>query len=155
MKINSLILFHIRKLVNLSYYPAIEYMIANHFTQIGSGCESVVFTKKGFDYVIKLQHSPFFNTNSSTEVPCTKHFANQKAFAWEKGGGSACKIIVQEKVDQVFGSIPYLDRKPMIKKFSAFTKFLKDKFEVRDTHDGNIGLIKGRFVVFDWTVGEG
>ena len=147
MKFNSILLFHIRKLSKLSYYNAEKYLIKNDFIKIGSGCESVVYSKRGFDYVIKLQFSPFGNSGSKSDIPHPKHFANQQVFE-----GDDYNLIIQEKVNKLPKNV-HSHNHPMQKKFSKFVAFLENTFHVGDTHAGNIGYKNGKFVIFDWTTG--
>ena len=147
MKFNSILLFHIRKLRNLSFYNAEKYLIKNDFIKIGCGCESVVYSKRGFDYVIKLQFSPFGNSGSKEDIPHPKHFANQQVFE-----GHGYNLIIQEKVDKLPKGV-HTCKHPLEKRYNKFVAFLENTFRVGDTHSGNIGYKNGKFIIFDWTNG--
>lgn len=139
-------MFHVRKLMKLSFNDSKEYLIKNGFTNIGSGCESVVYSKKGFEYVIKLQHDAFNCSGTKEEIPCSKHFADQLVF--DHFTNDMIKIVIQEKVDKVVGNISNWNRN---KNFHKFVAFVEKKFRIGDTHEGNIGIKNGKFLVFDWT----
>jgi hypothetical protein len=146
MKLNSLIRYHINKLIKLDYYKAIDYLQNKGFNMIGSGCESVVFSRKGFDYVIKLQHSPFSQSGTDRDIPDDNHFASTKVF---KGNGM--NIIIQEKVEHTVNK----HYSKYITRFRKFRSFVEKNFGVSDIHDENVGIIRGRMIVFDWTFGGG
>jgi hypothetical protein len=135
----------VRKLQELSLHNAQQYLIKNNFTKIGSGCESVVFSKKGFDYVIKLQYDAFTYSGTKKEIPCEKHFTKQLVF---NHSTDTISIIIQEKVDQVVVNTRNWRSN---KRFHKFVEFVERRFYVGDTHEGNIGIKNGKFLVFDWT----
>lgn len=138
-------MFHVRKLMKLSFYNSKEYLIKNGFDKIGSGCESVVYSKKGFEYVIKLQHDAFTYSGTKEEIPCSKHFADQLVF---DSANDMIRIVIQEKVDKVVVNTPNWKSD---KNFHKFVAFVEKKFRIGDAHEGNIGIKNGRFIVFDWT----
>ena len=143
MKINSLIRYHVEKLKNLSLYGAKEYLARNQFHCIGSGCEAVVYSRKGFDYVIKLHYSPFSNSGVDKGIPSDKHFANQIAYKVSYGN-----IIIQEKCD----SVVRINIKKHGINFKKFRRWVEEKYKVSDIHTDNVGIRNGKFVVFDWTL---
>ena len=148
MKINSLIQFHINKLLALSSLcKAQEYLMNNGFIRIGCGCESVVYSKVGFEYVIKIQFSAFTHSGSKKDIPSSKHFTNQVVYK-----GEVFNVIVQEKIEKVYGDMKGTRDKPIHKRFKKFVEFVEKNFGVSDIHVDNVGLNKGRFVVFDWTI---
>lgn len=141
MKINSLIRYHIEKLRNLYLDEAKEYLSNNGFKMIGSGCESVVYSKKGFEYVIKLNYCPFSNTGIHVDIPSDKHFAKYLTFTTSFG-----HLIIQEKCEV----LKYRDRN--ITNFKKFRKWVEAKYSVSDIHFENVGVINGRFLVIDYTL---
>ena len=141
MKLNSLILFHVRNIKNLSYTDARNYLLNKGFKQIGSGCESVVYSRKGFDYVIKLQSDAFSDSAMHSDIPDSVHFVPTKVIEAKE-----FNIIIQEKVEHTVGTY----YRKYSKRYSKFRKFMEEKFKCTDIHDENIGILKGRMVVFDW-----
>lgn len=124
---------------------AYKYLKSKGFDKIGRGCESDVYSRKGYEYVIKIQRS----YGGLKKVPCDKHFANLKFFKGEHG----FNVMVQEKcegfkIDEYpTGSVP---ETKVYKKWKKFSKFLQNKFDVSDTQDFNMGLKNGRLVSIDW-----
>lgn len=141
MQLNSLVMYHVKKLIELDHDEAKNYLCDNGFTRIGSGMESVVYSRKGFEYVIKIQYDPFNNSGMHHNVPNEKHFVPTLVF---KGKGKV-NIIVQTKCDK--GRVDYFDQN-----YQKFHRFVRDKFKISDIHEGNVGTIKGRMYVFDWNV---
>ena len=77
----------------------IDYLKSKGFTKIGSGCESVVYSKEGFEYVIKIVYDAF--TYSGNKTPFDSiHFAKSKSFPT-----NSILLTVQEKVDEALGNI--------------------------------------------------
>ena len=151
MKLNSLILYHVKNLLKISNDSnspntirniSKNYLLSKGFDKIGSGCESVVYSKEGFDYVIKIVYDPF--TYSGNKKPLDSiHFARTRSFTT-----NSIIITIQEKVDKVvgFGCVANLR-----KRYDKFYKFMEKKYDISDVHEENVGLIKGRMVVFDYT----
>jgi hypothetical protein len=140
MELNSIILYHIRKIKDLDYRSARNYL-NKRFSVIGSGQESVVFSRKGFDYVIKLQHNPFNNSGTKVDIPDSVHFIPTKVIECR-----SFNIIIQKKVDHTVCGKYYTYQK----RFEKFRLFMEKKFSVSDIHDENVGIVNGRMVVFDW-----
>jgi len=141
MKLNSLILFHVRNIKNLHYTDARNYLLNKGFNQIGSGCESVVYSRKGFDYVIKLQSNAFSESGMHSDIPDSVHFIPTKVIKT-----SRFNIIIQQKVEHTVGTY----YKKYQRRYQKFRNFMEKKFNCSDIHDHNIGIVRGRMVVFDW-----
>lgn len=143
MKMNSLIQYHIKNISSMTRYDAMHYLSEKRFDQIGSGCESVVYSRKGCEYVIKLCHDPFYNSGNTMDIPDLKHFANRIVIKTEH-----FSIVVQEKVNEMVSAnyCRYSNR------FKVFSRWVRSKYKVRDIHDNNVGLVRGRFVVIDWNM---
>ena len=146
MKLNSLIRYHVNKLIKLDYHKANQYLVNKGFINIGSGCESIVYSRKGFDYVIKLQFSPFTQTGMDRDIPSDNHFAATEVFK-----GNNMNIIIQEKVEHTVCS--QYDK--YITRFRKFRSFVEKNFGVSDIHDENVGIIRGKMIVFDWNFAGG
>jgi hypothetical protein len=139
MKLNSLVMYHVKKILGMSKDDAKNYLTDNGFSRIGHGEESIVYSRKGFEYVIKIQYEAFHNSGTNAdEVPSDKHFVPTMVFRGDK-----FNIIVQKKCDD--RRVDYFD-----KRYQKFQRFVRDKFSVSDIHEKNVGLIKGRMYVFDW-----
>ena len=153
MKFNPLILYHIKNLSKFGNDPYLDkreacnkcqdYLVLKGFKRVGSGCESVVYSKKGFEYVIKIVYDPFEHSGSKEPLNAF-HFANSKSFKTR-----TIHIVIQEKVMPLddWNNKPFPNAK-----IKAFRKFMVKKYGVGDLHSGNIGIIKGRLVVFDYTL---
>jgi RIO-like serine/threonine protein kinase len=148
MKLNSVTMFLVNKLLQMTdIEKAYEYLESKGFNVIGRGCESTVYSRKGYEYVIKIQRS----YNEIKEVPCDKHFANLQYFK----GNHEFNVMIQEKCEKFkvdlwpFETSERMETK-IYKKYVKFVKFLHNKFDVCDTHDFNMGLKNGKLVSIDW-----
>lgn len=148
MKLPSLVMYHVRKIVSMSTYEARDYLKKAGFKQIGCGCESVVFSREGFDYVIKIQFSPFYNspTNKDNHDESKTIVPNEHAFVktWVFQGINP--IIVQEKVEHTIED----KWNDYAGKFRKYVKKARALYNIQDLHEGNVGVIRGRLVIFDW-----
>lgn len=146
MKLNTLVMYHVRKLMALnSYRKAYDYLTNAGFDEIGSGCESKVYSRKGFEYVIKIkiQFNPFeCSAIHDEDVPNEKHFASMAIFK-----SQAFNVIVQQKCET---TVDKMWRKFDIRKFNKYSEKMEQKYKVQDVHAGNVGIIKGRFIIIDW-----
>ena len=147
MKLNSVTTFIVNKIIGMSYEDATEYLESMGFSIIGRGCESVVYSKKGFEYVIKLQ-----TWQKPKSVPCDKHFANQVMFDGGANGNYEFNVIVQEKCVSIKPAGFKEATSPLYKRCEKFKKFLENKFNVWDIHDFNMGIRNGRLVSIDWNM---
>lgn len=141
MNINSAMLYVIDRIQNLTFRNAMNWMVEHNFTRCGSGCESVVYTRDGFDYVIKIQYSAFTLSGVKVDNPSPKHFMETEVVYCED-----FNIIIQKKVTPLddLMHIPWTA-------FEKFKDFILRKFpNVTDVHCGNCGLLNGRMVVIDW-----
>lgn len=146
MKLNSVTRFLVNKLIKMdNKEDAYEYLESMGFDRIGMGSESTVYSRKGYDYVIKIQRY-----GGIKRVPCNTHFANQESFE-----GKNFNVIVQEKCEKfVVDKWPHNSNDNIetvtYKRWKKFSKFLSDNFKVYDNHDFNMGIKKGRLVSIDW-----
>jgi RIO-like serine/threonine protein kinase len=124
----------------MSCEDAKEYLESMGFSIIGKGRESVVYSKKGFEYVIKLQ-----TWQKTKRVLCDKHFANQVTF-----NSDSFNVIVQEKCEKFELPYPYIETSKPYKKWQKFKLFIEKKFDVGDLYDFNMGLRNGKLVSIDW-----
>lgn len=112
------------------------------FDRIGAGCEANVYSRNGFEYVIKIVYDPHAGNNSSShgKSPNPKHFVEGYTFELPNDN----YIVVQKKVITKKGL--WRD-----KKYNKFRKFLGKKFpNISDVIGDNCGYLNGRLVCFDW-----
>jgi RIO-like serine/threonine protein kinase len=145
MKLNSLVIYHVNKLSTLEFEDARDYLISVGFNQIGSGCESVVYSRKGFDYVIKLHYSPFTFSGMKRDIPSEKHFVPTVVFR-----RNDFNIVIQKKVEHTVCA----KYEKFAKRYKEFVKRMEKTYQVSDIHDENVGVIKGRFWIFDWNTAD-
>jgi hypothetical protein len=143
----SVVMFHINKIydLNLTLTQAKNYLVNNGFYQIGSGCESVVYSRKGFEFVIKLTYSPHSgnSVDNIRNIPSLKHFVPGWSF-----DGENFFIVVQKKVKEN----PHTWNSNTYKRYKNFVKMLKKKFPtVDDVCAFNCGIENGVIKCFDWT----
>lgn len=139
MKLNSVTTFLVNKIITMDIKESYDYLKSIGYEVIGCGAESTVFSRKGYEYVIKIQRS-----RSIKHVLSDIHFANQKTFE-----GENFNVIVQEKCEKFVAEWNIPDT-PEYKRWDKFQKFLYNKFNVIDRHDFNMGLKNGRLVSIDW-----
>lgn len=146
MKLNSVTRFLVEKILKMSEDNAYEYLKNRGFDLIGKGSESYVYSRKGFEYVIKIQHN-YGGYVKVKHVPCDKHFANQEYFH-----GKEFNVIIQEKCERftIGDRWDHTYNHTLFNRWRRFSKFLQDKFNVGDTHDFNMGTKNGRLVSIDW-----
>jgi hypothetical protein len=138
----SVVMFHVNKIYDLNLNQAKTYLRKNGFYQIGSGCESVVFSRDGFEYVIKLTYCPHRgnSVDNIRNIPSPKHFVPGWSFE-----GDSFFIVVQRKIKES----PYHWGH---KRYTNFLKMIKKKFPtVSDVCEFNCGLDNGTMKCFDWT----
>lgn len=115
------------------------------FVLIGSGSESDVYSRTGFDYVIKVMRKSHYGLGAEVirNLPCEKHFA--KSFVYDTNG--LHKIIIQEKLERV--SLPIANAK--INNLDDFFTMIGRKFpKVEDIAYYNVGKRRdGRYQVID------
>lgn len=145
MKLNSVTRFLVEKLLKMTDTDDVyKFLESRGFDIIGKGSESTVYSRKGYEYVIKIQRNYCYV--KVKYVPCDKHFANQEYFH-----GKGFNVIVQEKCEKFSaGEWPFDNSNILYKRWMKFAKFLNDKFNVYDTHAFNMGIKNGRLVSIDW-----
>lgn len=144
MKLNSAMLYIIDGLKQCdNWASAKKYLVSKKFICIGAGCESIVFSRPGFEYVIKIQYSPFRSSGTFSEIPSVKHFLE---FYLERG--EDFNIIIQPKIQK----LDFDNYGESLRKFRKFSSWVENKFKVSDVHGGNVGSYRGKMMVFDWTV---
>ena len=140
-RLPSVAMFHVRKMQNMDYNTARQYLRNNNFYLLGEGCEAYVYTRSGFEYVIKVLHDPHPGNPivEEKEIPSLKHFI--PAYGFE---AVDYHIVVQKKIKPS----PY---NWTSKKYNRFSAMLSKKFpRVSDTLDFNCGLENGTLKCFDW-----
>jgi hypothetical protein len=148
MKLNSVLTYLVGKLTMLdTTYQAERYLLNNGFSLIGRGCECGVFSRKGFEYVIKVMFDSHYNTDGKhlLKIPSEKHFVD--TLLVDHGN---FPIVIQRKVVSCEGIIRY--KTPEWYRMEKFRKFVEKKWtNINDLGDYNIGIDRGQFKVFDWS----
>jgi hypothetical protein len=141
--IPTIIRYYVKRIESLSLRNAKVALIKLGFDQIGYGCESYVFSRKGFEWVIKLTYDPH-NGNSINTIkknPSDKHFAIGESFDTTHGDFF---IVVQKKLAP--NKYEWNDEK-----FKKWVKMIERKFPtISDLIKENAGMINGRLVCIDW-----
>ncbi len=157
--INSAIKFYLSKLTaeNVSNPHVARRMLMEWgFDYIGGGCESFVFTRKGWGMVIKIWYNPHFKAGAEVfqQNQPKSFFADTLCIA-----ANGFNIVLQPKME-VIEKILY-DRKASEKRFGRkhtyerFYEAIREKFPVGDLGAQNVGYLNGRIVAFDWVWGKG
>lgn len=141
MKLPTIIHYHIDKIKNLDYTNAKRYM-AKHFTHIGDGAESECYSRKGFDYVIKLYISYHEDGRKDTN-PNETYFLSHVHLQFENFA-----VIVQHKIESYGGLRKIPDK--LHERVRKFQQLVIQKFPQFDLHNGNIGIFRGRLFYYDW-----
>jgi len=118
-----------------------------HFVKIGSGCEANVFSRKGFDYVIKIVHRPHYQNSISLiqDTPPLSHFV--ESFLVDTIGGF--RVILQKKID--IEPKKGRDGWAMLTRFEAcLRKNSKCVPFLSDVIYDNMGFDKNKPVLLDW-----
>lgn len=145
MKLNSVLKYLISKLSMMeSCDEAGKFLTKNHFVRIGSGCESIVYSRDGFDYVIKLVFDSHFDSGGDhiQSMPSEKHFA--ESFLVK---GFYIPIIIQKKLT------PLEDMKKYPLRMGHFRRFISKNWpNISDIASYNIGMDQhGKMYVYDWS----
>jgi hypothetical protein len=147
MKIPTIIRYYIKRIESLSLNEAKTTLIELGFHKIGSGCESVVYSRKGFEWVIKLTYSPHAANSIDTirKNPSDKHFAFGESFPTTH---DEFFIVIQKKVTPL--KFEWTDKKAS-KRFDKWIKMIEKKFpNISDLIKDNVGTVNGRMVCLDW-----
>ena len=111
------------------------------FEVIGSGMESYVYSRKGFEYVIKIQYDSHYN-NPLSQVQVTKNnplFA--ESFAVLLNG---FPVDIKKKLQPLTG-------KDINKKVRSFIRKFKKQFPCdNDISIDNVGMSNGSIKAYDW-----
>lgn len=141
--IPTIIRYYIKRIESLELYDARTTLVKLGFDQIGSGSESYVYSRKGFEWVIKLTHDPHRGNSPDTikNNPSDKHFAIGESFPTTHGDFF---IQVQKKLAPNKYHWNHL-------KFKKWVKMMEKKFPfVSDLICENAGMTNGRLVCIDW-----
>jgi hypothetical protein len=141
--IPTIIRYYIKRIESLSLDNAMDTLLKLGFNLIGSGCESYVYSRKGFEWVIKLTYDPHCGNSINTikKNPSDKHFAIGESFPTTHG---EFFIVVQRKLDPNKYNWDH-------KKFKKWVKMLGKKFPfITDIITDNAGMVNGRLVCIDW-----
>lgn len=141
--IPTIIRYYVKRIESLSLDSAASTLIKLGFDLIGSGCESYVYSRKGFEWVIKLTHDPHSgnSVDTITRNPSDKHFAIGESFVTTHGDFF---IQVQRKLAP--NKYNWDD-----KKFKKWVNMIEKKFPfISDLIKENAGMVNGRLVCIDW-----
>lgn len=141
--IPTIIRYYVKRIESLNLNSAKNTLSKLGFDLIGHGCESYVYSRKGFEWVIKLTHNPHSGNSINTikRNPSDKHFAIGESFDTTHG----CFFIqVQKKLAP--NKYEWND-----KKFKKWVKMIEKKFPfIDDLIKENAGMVNGRLVCIDW-----
>ena len=108
------------------------------FKQIGQGGFSTVYSKDGFDYVVKVGGGMY-------SIPKGEHYLLPTYVVNSDGG-----LMIQPKCDEVYTG-DFSAECPTHAYWIDIQKSLSKKCKGwRDTHCGNVGIYKGKPVIIDW-----
>lgn len=147
---------------------AMVYLRANGFRKIGCGCESVVFSSDGADYVIKVtDNDSVFSTSGTKDEHIHMHdrgdFADTKVFRVH----DKFFVTIQEKMDETVhsrikrlnfmmkhGTIGIKRGNAMIttlaRRCSRLVNKLEGRHNIGDLHRDNVGIVGNSLKVIDW-----
>jgi len=141
--IPTIIRYYVKRIESLSLHNAKATLIKLGFNQIGHGCESYVYSRKGFEWVSLITHNPHSGNSINTikKNPSDKHFAIGESFPTTHGDFF---IQVQKKLAP--NKYEWDD-----KKFKKWVKMMGRKFpSITDIIKENAGMVNGRLVCIDW-----
>lgn len=148
MKLNSVVTYLIGQLSLIKdVYDAETYLTKKGFTTIGRGCESIAFSRSGFEYVIKIMFDSHYKTDGRhvRDIPSDKHFTDTLLI-----DSGHFPIVIQKKVICCSAVIKY--RSPEWRRLEKFIVFIEKKWgHINDLSDSNIGMDRGQFKIFDWS----
>jgi hypothetical protein len=147
MKINSVVTYLINELKAIhNPFMAEAYLQRRGFNVIGRGCESIAFSRSGFEYVIKVMFDSHYKTNGRhvRDIPSDKHFTDTLLI-----DSGHFPIVIQKKV-VCCSRMRY--NTPAFRRLKKFIKFIENKWpNINDLSKNNIGMDRGQFKIFDWS----